>query len=378
MSLIYNEDQLQLQDSAHDFFAARSPVSAQRALRDAASEQGFDTVVWQGMVEMGWSAVAFGEEQGGLDFGFAGFAPIFEQMGRHLSASPLLSNVVLCGSVIERLGSVEQQQTLLPALISGEQRYALALDEGNRHQPQLCDVQAVKDNDGYRLSGHKRWVSDGVGADGWLVVARLDNGQRGIFLLPSHVSGLHVAPRNMIDSRNMAELIMDNACVPATALLDTGDTEAVLDWALDRGRACLAAEMLGICEVVLDMTLDYLKTRVQFDAPIGSFQALQHRAARLYVQLQLTRSAVMAAFECLDRDSGTPQQRRRLVSLAKWKANQAAQLISNEAVQMHGGIGVTDEFDLGLYLKRIRMAQAQLGHSELHVSRYAEARQHAQ
>ncbi|SFU14117.1 acyl-CoA dehydrogenase family protein [Pseudomonas marincola] len=374
MSLIYNDDQVQLQDSAHDFLAARSPVSVQRALRDAGSQQGFEPQVWQGMVEMGWSAVAFAEEQGGLDFGFAGFAPVFEQIGRHLSASPLLSSVVLCGSLIERLGNVQQQETLLPGLISGEQRYALAIDEGARHQPQRCDAVAIKDSDGYRLNGRKRWVSDGVGADGWLVVARLENGQRGVFLLPNNVHGIQVASRSMIDSRNTAELIMDNVCVPVSAMLDAGDTEAVLDWALDRGRACLAAEMLGMCEVVFEMTLEYLKTRVQFDAPIGSFQALQHRAARLYVQVQLARSAVMAAFECLDRDSCTPQQRRRLVSLAKWKANQAAQLISNEAVQMHGGIGVTDEFDLGLYLKRIRIAQAQLGHSELHVSRYAEAR----
>lgn len=374
MSLIYNEDQRQLHDSAHDFLAARSPVSAQRALRDTASVQGFDSQVWQEMVEMGWSAVAFAEEQGGLDYGFAGFAPLFEQIGRHLSASPLLSSVVLCGSLIERLGTAEQQQALLPGLISGTQRYALALEEAARHQPQLCELQARKEADGYRLDGRKRWVSDAVGADGWLVIARLQDGQRGVFVVPCAVAGIQVTPRSMIDSRNMAELSLDNVRLPASALLNAADTEAGLDWALDRGRACLAAELLGICAVVLEMTLDYLKTRVQFDAPIGSFQALQHRAARMYVQQQLAHSAVMAAFECLDRDQGDAQQRRRLVSLAKWKANQVAQLISNEAVQMHGGIGVTDEFDLGLYLKRVRIAQAQLGHSELHASRYAEAR----
>ncbi|UJJ31575.1 acyl-CoA dehydrogenase family protein [Halopseudomonas maritima] len=374
MSLIYNEDQQQLLDSARDYLAARSPVSAQRALRDQGVAQGFDSGVWQGMVELGWSAVAFAEEQGGLDFGFAGYAPIFEQIGQHLSAAPLLSSVVLCGSLIEQLASAEQQQALLPQLISGAQRYALALDEHDRHQPDKCTLQAVAEGDGYRLDGSKCWVADGVEADGWLVVARLPDGLRGVFVVPAGTAGVSVAPRRMIDARNMAALSLQQVELPAEALLNSGDTEAALERALDRGRACLAAELLGICDRLLDTTVEYLKTRVQFDAPIGSFQALQHRAARLYVQQQLARNAVMAAFEALDREQGDIAERRRLVALAKWKANQAAQLISNEAVQMHGGIGVTDELDIGLYLKRVRVAQAQLGRSDLMAARYAAQR----
>lgn len=371
MSLIYNEDQQQLLDSAQDFLAARSPVSAQRALRDSGVAAGFDPDVWQGMVELGWSAVAFAEEQGGLDFGFAGFAPIFEQMGRHLSPAPLLSSVVLCGSLIEQLGSDSQKQALLPALIAGEKRWALALDEGTRHQPERCATQAVKVEGGYRLNGSKSWVADGIEADGWLVIAELEEGRRGVFAVPANTAGVVVQRRHMIDARNMAQVQFRDAQVEASALLASGYVEAALDLALDRGRACLAAELLGCCETVLAMTLEYLRTRVQFDTPIGSFQALQHRAARLYVQLQLMRSTVMAAFEALDRNQTDPAQRQQLVSLAKWKANEAAQLISNEAIQMHGGIGVTDEYDLGLFLKRIRMAQSQLGHSAFHVARYS-------
>ncbi len=158
--------------------------------------------------------------------------------------------------------------------------------------------------------------------------------------------------------------------VPASARLGAGDIRQTLADALDRGRTCLAAELLGMAERAFEMTIEYLRTRVQFDVPIGSFQALQHRAARLYVELQLARSAVMAAFEALQDERIDTLERARLASLAKWKMNEAAQRISNEAVQMHGGIGVTDEYDLGLYLKRIRVAQACLGDSDFHVERY--------
>ncbi len=372
MSLVYNEDQLQLLDSARDFFSARSPVAGQRALRDGGGSLGFDPQVWHEMVELGWSAVAFAEEHGGLDFGFAGFAPVFEQLGRHLAASPLLSSSVLCGGLIEQIGTAEQRE-LLPALIAGEKRYALALDESPRHDPETCALSAGKTASGYLLNGCKAWVADAAQADGWLVVARLENGRRVVCMVPSDAPGVRLSPRQMIDSRSMAALTFSNTPVAASALLDIEGTDEALELVLDRGRACLAAELLGLCEAAFEMTLEYLKTRVQFDAPIGSFQALQHRAARLYVELQLTRSAVMAAFECLDRDALPAARRQRLVSLAKWKANQTAQRISNEAVQMHGGIGVTDEYDLGLFVKRIRVAQTQLGHSDFLVRRYAKA-----
>ncbi|AQZ96497.1 acyl-CoA dehydrogenase family protein [Halopseudomonas phragmitis] len=374
MSLVYNEDQLQLLDSARDFLAARSPVAAQRALRDEKSPLGYDPKVWEGMIELGWSAVALPEEHGGLNFGFAGFAPLFEQIGRHLTASPMLSSIVLCAGLIEQLGSADQK-ALLPALICGEKRFALALEECARHQPETCSLIARKTSEGYRLSGRKVWVADAQGADSWLVVARSEAGQRAIFIVPADTQGVSVSPRQMIDARNMAELTFEDALVEASALLACGNTENALERVLEQGRTCLAAELLGLSETLFEMTIDYLKTRVQFDAAIGSFQALQHRAARLYIELQLARSAVMGAFECLERTADNAAECARLSSLAKWKANQAAQLISNEAVQMHGGIGVTDEYDLGLYLKRIRLAQAQLGHSEFLARRYAEASQ---
>ena len=372
MSLVYNEDQLQLQDSARDFLSARSPVAVQRTLRDEGSAAGFSAEVWNGMLELGWSAVAFSEQDGGLDFGFAGFAPLFEEIGRHLSASPLLSSVVLCGGLIEQLGTEQQRQLWLPRLISGELRLALALEETARHAPDEIGVTAQRQGDGWTLKGEKAWVADALEADGWLVVAREADGRCGVFLLTADLPGVQVSARRMIDSRNMAALRFNDVQVGESHRLGTGDASEALELVLDRGRACLAAELLGMAETAFAMTLDYLKTRVQFDAPIGSFQALQHRAARLYVDLQLARSCVMAAFELLDRQPQDNRERRRLVSLAKWKASQMAQRVSNEAVQMHGGIGVTDEFDLGLFLKRMRMAQNQLGNTDYHCQRYGD------
>ena len=374
MSLVYNEDQLQLQDSARDFLSARSPVAVQRALRDEGNVAGYSSDVWNGMLELGWSAVAFSEQDGGLDFGFAGFAPLFEEIGRHLSASPLLSSVVLCGGLIEQVGTEEQRRQWLPSLISGERRLALALDETARHAPEVITLSARREGAGWLLHGEKSWVADGLAADGWLVVAREADGRCGLFLVPADQPGVQLSARQMIDSRNMAALRLDQVQLAEAARLGTVDASAALDLVLDRGRACLAAELLGLAETAFAMTVDYLKTRVQFNAPIGSFQALQHRAARLYADLQLARSSVMAAFEVLDRDTGPLAERRRLASLAKWQAGQVAQRVSNEAIQMHGGIGVTDEYDLGLFLKRMRMAQNQLGNADYHCQRYGDNR----
>ena len=372
MSLIYSDDQNQLRDSARDFLAARSPVTAQRRLRDQPRTSGFDGEVWAGMRELGWSAVAFAEDDGGLAFGFAGFAPLFEEIGRGLAASPLLSSVVLGGSLIEQLAEDAQRQALVPRLIDGDLRVALAHDSQHRHATQVAGVSARREADGYVLHGEKSWVLDGAEADSWLVTARLEQGGEAVFLVPASAPGVRLQPLQLIDSRNHAALYLDGLRLPLAARLGEADPHEAIDLALDRGRACLAAELLGLSESMFALTLEYLKTRVQFDVPIGSFQAFQHRAARLFVELQLARSAVMAAFEALDRDGTAAAERRRLVSLAKWKANEAAQKVGNESVQMHGGIGVTDEYDLGLFLKRVRVAQASLGDSDFHCQRYAE------
>lgn len=373
MNLVYSEDHRLLADSAREFLAARSPVSRQRELRDKGSATGFDLQLWQDAVALGWSAIPFPENLGGLDFGCMGLGPIFESIGSNLSASPLLSSVVLSGSLLHLQGNPQQQDYWLSAAISGERRLALALDERARHNPEQVALQAVPNADGYSLSGDKFCVIDGVGADAYLVVARVPEAGISLFLVPADAPGLSVKALPLIDSRNHAQLQLRQVQVGHDALLgEAGSATAALNIALDRARVCLAAEMLGMAEKLFAMTLDYLKTRVQFDVAIGSFQSLQHRSAQLYVQLQLARSAVMAGLAALDDTGLSDVERQRLASLAKWKAGLMALNVANEAVQMHGGIGVTDELDVGLFLKRIRVAQASLGDADFHCERYAD------
>jgi len=376
MSLRYSDDQRLLADSARDFLAARSPVSAQRRLRDEAVTLGFDPQLWREAVDLGWSAIPFPEAFGGLDFGCKGLGPIFESIGRNLSATPLLSSVVLGGSLLHLAGSSTQQSQGLQALIAGQQRLALAVDERSRHDPSHVALEAKAEGQGYRLHGDKYWVVDGVGADAYVVVART-SGQPGdtqgisLFLVPADTPGVIVSALPLIDSRNSARLQLDQVQLGSEALLGAlGEGWTALEIALDRGRACLAAELLGMAEQLFETTLEYLKTRVQFDTPIGTFQVLQHRAAQMYIDLALSRSALMAALATLDDVSIDTRTRARLVSLAKWKAGDTAIKVANEAVQMHGGIGVTDELDVGLYLKRVRVAQSCLGDRDFHGERY--------
>ena len=377
MSLRYSDEQRLLADSARDFLAARSPVSAQRRLRDEAVQAGFDAQLWRDAVELGWSAIPFPEDFGGLDFGCKGLGPIFESMGRNLSATPLLSSVVLGGSLLHLAGNSTQQTQWLQAVIGGDRRLALAVDERSRHEPSHIALEAKVEGQGYRLHGDKYWVVDGLGVDAYVVAART-SGQPGdtrgisLFLVPANTPGLTVSALSLIDSRNCARLQLEGVQLGNDALLGALDEGwTALETALDRGRACLAAELLGMAEQLFETTLEYLKTRVQFDTAIGTFQVLQHRAAKMYVDLALSRSALMAALATLDDASLDAGARARLVSLAKWKAGDTAVKVANEAVQMHGGIGVTDELDVGLYLKRVRVAQSCLGDRDFHCERYA-------
>lgn len=376
MSLVYSEEQSLLADTAREFLAAKSPVTAQRRLRDERVLGGFDAALWREMIDMGWSAIPFPEDFGGLEFGCMGLGAVFEQLGRSLCASPLLSTVVLGGTVLQQAGSPEQQAAWLPALIAGEKRIALAVDEQPRHDPLRQALRAETDGAGFRLDGDKAFVVDGVGADAFVVAARsvgAVDAEEGVslFIVAADAAGVSVSPMSLIDSRNYARVRFDAVTVGADALIGTaGEGRPALEAALDRGRVCLAAEMLGATQWLFDTTIEYLKTRVQFDVPIGSFQALQHRAAWCHVHLSLARSTVMAGLAAMDDAALDAEGRARLASLAKWKVGEAAHRISNEAIQLHGGIGVTDELDVGLFMKRIRVAQACLGDGDYHCQRY--------
>ena len=377
MTLLLNEEQRMLRDSAQEFLAARSPVSALRALRDRRDPLGYDPELWREIAALGWPAAALPEAYGGLGVGYRGLGAVFEQLGRTLAATPLLSTVVLGGGLLGEAGRDAQRDEWLPRVAAGETLLALALEETARHDPARVALRASRDGGGWRLEGEKQFVLDGHVAGRLILVARSAGapGQQAglsLFLVDPAAPGVQVERTWMVDSRNAARVRLAGVRLGDDALIGpAGEGFAVLDRVLDRARACLAAELLGLITEAFERTLVYLRERVQFDVPIGSFQALQHRAARLYVEIELLRSSVAAALEAAD---GGRADAAVLASLAKARASDLGERALNEAVQMHGGIGVTDGFDIGLFLKRARVLQQTFGDGAYHRDRYARLR----
>ena len=374
MALVLNEEQRLLKDSASGFLAESAPVGALRALRDSNDPLGYSAPLWQQMVELGWSGVVLPEAYGGLEFGFLGLGAIFEECGRNLSASRLFGTLVLGASALVLGGSDQQKASLLPQVAAGQLTLALALEESPHHAPAQCALEAKPHGDGWVLNGAKQFVLDGHSADQLIVVARSSGtppstSGLSLFIIAADTAGIRRTRTTMIDSRNAADITFDNVIVPAGSHLGTIDQGwDLLEPVLDRGRIALAAEMLGGCQEVFERTLAYLKQREQFGVKIGSFQALKHRAALMYIELELSRSVVLDALSAIDdRRPDLPM----VASLAKAKLNDTYHLITNEAVQMHGGIGVTDELDIGLFLKRARVLEQALGNTGFHRDRYA-------
>ena len=371
MTMLLSQEQELLKDSAVAFLADQAPVAQQRRLRDEKVEQGFDTLLWQQMVEMGWPVAVLPEEHDGLAAGYLGMGAVFEAIGRNLSAQPLLSQAVIAPELLIRAGSKAQQAHWLPLLAAGEARIALATDEkSGEHLPAKLATITTQTDKGWSLSGEKSFVIDGVAANAFVVLAASAEGAQGLWLVPADAKGVAVARVSMIDSRNMARVAFDRVELTADMALANMPAVQALNEVLDRARACQAAEALGLLREVFERTVSYLKERVQFDAVIGSFQALQHRAARIYVELELLESCVLAALEAID--SGREAKVAEHVSLAKAKASDLCEKICNEAVQLHGGIGVTDELDIGLYFKRARVLQRLLGDAGYHRARFAQ------
>lgn len=370
MSFLLNEEQGLLRESALAFLSEQSPVSRQRQLRDSAAPLGYAPELWQQAIELGWTAAVLPESADGLAVGYAGLGAVFEIMGRHLAALPLLSHTVLAGELLLRAANAAQQAQWLPQVLAGEPRFALALDESEHHRPATLQTRAQAQADGWTLNGEKWFVIDGLGAH-WLIVAAQVDGEPGLglFVVDSQAAGVRVQPLHMADSRNHARIAFTQVQLPASARLAGGDALQALDAALDRARICLASEALGIVREAFERTVSYLKERVQFDVVIGSFQALQHRVARLYTEIELLESCVRGALAAIDTQS---PELPLLASLAKAKACDLCETMLNEAIQLHGGIGVTDEFDLGLFVKRARVVQQSLGDALFHRDRYAQ------
>ncbi len=379
------EDQRLLQDSAREFFAERAPVKALRAERDAGRPH--DPELWREIAELGFAGAAIPEELGGSGMGWRALGIVLEAAGRTLVASPLTQTGLVGVAAVRALGNDAQRARLLPALAAGTVTTALALDEGAHHAPTRIAMRAVRDGDGWRLDGLKRFVPDGATASHILVAALAAPAPGAaetlsLFIVEATASGLHRKPLAMADSRGMADLgftavhVGDDARLGAGA--GVGDPTAALERVLDIARVGLAAEMLGAADALFSLTLAYLKDRRQFGQPIGAFQALQHRAARMFVDLELTRSCVAAALDALDDAEGSDKaaaaaaaQIPALASLAKARAGDTLHLVSNEAVQLHGGIGMTDAFDAGLYLKRARVLETLYGSAGWHRDRSA-------
>lgn len=369
-----SEEQVMLRDAAKAWVSEQAPVGRLRALRDKDVMDCFDRDLWAEVGQMGWAGVIVPEAQGGSAFGFRALGLILEETGRTLAPIPLLATAATGASALIHGGTRAQAEEWLPRIASGEAIVTLAVDETAHHAPEMTRLQAVREGDGWVLSGAKTFVMEGFSAHAYVVVARTSGepgSPRGItlFLVEPKAKRLSRRRLHVIDSRGWADVIFNQVEVGEDAVLGEVDNGFdLLEQILDHSRIALAAEMLGSATQAFETTLDYLKTRTQFGQAIGTFQALQHRAAKLYTDLELTRSCVEAALDAVDDRSNDI---RALASLAKAKASELVHLVSNEMVQMHGGIGMTDAADPGLYMKRARVTEAAYGSAAYHRDRYA-------
>jgi alkylation response protein AidB-like acyl-CoA dehydrogenase len=374
MALILNEEQELLRDTAREFVKENSPVAALRKLRDDADPLGYSAELWKQMAELGWPGILFPEELGGAELGYAELGVVLEELGRELVATPFVSSVLLGGNAVLLGGNDTQKKDLLPGVCSGETLLALACQETARFDPYRIATTAEPADGGYRLSGEKVLVLDGHVAQRLIVAARTSGspGDRDgitLFLVDPAASGLTLTRTLMVDSRNAARVRLEGVVSDAGAVLGALDRGAdVLDPVFDRATIGLAAEMLGSAQEAFDRTLAYLKERKQFGVPIGSFQALKHRAAEWFAEIELLRSIVLDGLRAID--DGRPDV-PQIASACKARASDVLIQSGEEGVQMFGGIGMTDEEEIGFFLKRARVAELTFGDSSFHRDRYA-------
>ena len=372
MPFVLTEEQQMLRDSAKAYAAEKLPVSQLRALRK--DGKAYDAGSWKEIAELGFTGVIVPEEFGGSGFGYVGLGQVLEAQGRTLAASPLLSTAMIGASALMLGGSQPQKDAWLGKIAGGEAIVALAADERPHHDPAHVKLIAKRSSAGYALSGEKRYVVDGAEAD-LLIVAARTSGDAGdatgitLFLVPGDAKGVSRTALKTLDAHAAANVSFAGVEVGADAVLGAVDGGyGLLEQILDRARIGAAAEMLGAADAAFEMTSDYLKVRKQFGQLIGSFQSLQHRAAIMFTELELTRSCVAAALDALDRNANNISE---LAALAKARAGETLHLVSNETVQMHGGIGMTDAHDSGLYMKRARVLEGLYGGESFHRDRYA-------
>ena len=372
MALVLNEEQSMLRDSARGLISDRAPVSHLRQLRDAKDATGFSRDLWRAFAEMGFSGLLVPENFGGSGLGCVEAGVVMEEIGRTLMPSPFLATAVL--SALSRGGSAAQKSEYLPKISDGSLLAALAIDEGVKHRPLQTRMQAVRSGNGFRLQGDKAFVVDGHVADLLIVVARSAGsaGERDgltLFLVDPKARGVETERTAMVDSHNAARIKFDNVEVNADGVLGEVDQGyQLLEGLLNIGRGAVASEMVGVSEEVFGRTVSYLKERKQLGKLIGEFQALQHRAAQVYIEIEITRAAVLTALQALD---GNLESAGAAVAVAKARAGSTVTSAVQEGVQMHGGMGMTDQFDIGFFMKRARVCQELFGDSNFHADQLA-------
>jgi alkylation response protein AidB-like acyl-CoA dehydrogenase len=373
MALVLTEEQSMLRDSARGLISDKAPVSHLRQLRDTKDATGFSRDLWRTFAEIGFSGLLVPEDFGGSGLGCVEAGIVMEEIGRTLMPSPFLSTAVLAASALSRGGSAAQKSEHLPRISDGSLLAAFAIDEGAKHRP-LHTGMAARSGNGFRLAGDKAFVVDGHTADLLIVAARTAGaaGERDgltLFLLDPKANGVAIERTAMVDSHNAARIVFDNVEVAADNVLGEVDQGgALLEGVLNVGRGAVASEMVGLSEEVFGRTVGYLRERKQFGRLIGEFQALQHRAAQLYIEIEITRAAVLKALQALDANLDSAAA---AVAVAKARAGSTATLAVQEGVQMHGGMGMTDQFDIGFFMKRARVCQELFGDSNFHADQLA-------
>ena len=374
MPMFLNEDQTMLRDSAREFLKTEAPVSHMRKLRDEGCKDGFRHALWKQFGEMGFTGILIGEDDGGLGLGHVEAGVVLEEIGRNLSPSPFLTTAVAGVSALNH-GGQHLKDKFFPGILAGETVLALAIDEHAKHRPAQIATKAEKSGNGFKLSGKKQFVVQGASADALIVAARTA-GAPGetdgitLFVVDKDAANLGVDNTRLVDSSMAAHVTLDGVEVDGDAVIgDVDNGWQVLSALLKAGRAGSAAELVGVGSGAMDMTVDYLKQRKQFGRLIGEFQALQHRAAHLYSEMEIARAAVLKAQQLLDEGKDSADI---YVSVAKAKAGRSANLAVREGVQMHGGIGMTDEYDIGFYMKRDRALNEFMGDANFHAGRVAE------
>ncbi len=374
MPLYHTDDQAMLADTARQFMAGEGAIAKQlRHWRDRECKDGFGHDLWKQFAELGLTGVLVGEGDGGLGMGHVEAGIVLEEIGRNLTPSPFLTSAVMAATALNE-ASEELRGRYLPGLIAGASVFAVAVDEGPKHRPERIAARAVRSGNGFMLSGTKDFVVHGGSADMLVVAARTagaDDDADGVtlFAVPRDAAGVSQDAVRLVDSSMATHLKLDQVQLDADAVIGEVDGgRALLDRVLDAGRVGAAAESVGVAAGAFAMTSDYLKQRKQFGKAIGEFQALQHRAAHLYSEIEIARAATVKAQQLLDAGS---EKAPLMVAVAKAMAGKAAGLAVREGVQMHGGIGMTDEYDIGLYMKRDRALAEFMGDQYYHAERVA-------